>query len=92
MERPSPAQLGADDVIRFTDLGHFLRELAGPLGESAAKHPAVPCGSYPFYRGVLGSSLIGRCADRDVLEAAVSDLRAILVAKGFDRIEETKPE
>ena len=67
-------------------------ELAGPLGEIAAKHPAVSFGSYPFFRGVLGSSLIGRCADREVLEAAVSDLRAILVAKGFDRIEETKPE
>ena len=27
----SPAQLGADNVIRFVDAGHFLSELAGNL-------------------------------------------------------------
>src|SRR5687767_623899 len=31
-----PAQLGADDVIRFLDTEHFLRELAGNLGRGRA--------------------------------------------------------
>ncbi|MCK6550541.1 hypothetical protein L6R52_32185, partial [Myxococcota bacterium] len=31
-----PAQLGADDVIRFSDAEHFLRELGGNLGEGRA--------------------------------------------------------
>ncbi len=31
-----PAQLGADDVIRFSDTDHFLRELAGNLGRGRA--------------------------------------------------------
>lgn len=32
----SPAQLGADNVIRFVDAAHFLRELAGNLGRGRA--------------------------------------------------------
>ncbi len=32
----SPAQLGADNVIRFLDVDHFLRELAGNLGRGRA--------------------------------------------------------
>ncbi|MEL7370250.1 MAG: DUF4388 domain-containing protein [Myxococcota bacterium] len=32
MNAQSPAQLGADDVIRFADTAHFQRELAGNLG------------------------------------------------------------
>ena len=32
----SPAQLGADNVIRFVDVAHFLRELAGNLGRGRA--------------------------------------------------------
>src|SRR5688572_18788128 len=31
-----PAQLGADDIIRFMDSDHFLRELAGNLGRGRA--------------------------------------------------------
>ena len=32
----SPAQLGADNVIRFVDVAHFLRELTGHLGRGRA--------------------------------------------------------
>src|SRR5690349_19329136 len=31
-----PAQLGADNVVRFADIEHFLRELAGNLGRGRA--------------------------------------------------------
>ncbi len=36
MPATSPAQLGADNVIRFVDLPHFLEELAGNLGRGRA--------------------------------------------------------
>ena len=66
-------------------------EMAGPLGEVDARHPNVSFGSYPFFRGVLGSSLIGRSADLAALTAGIDDLRATLIAKGLDKIEETPP-
>ena len=66
-------------------------EMAGPLGEVDGRHPDVSFGSYPFFRGVLGSTLIGRSADRDALTAGMEDLKSVLVAKGMDRIEETPP-
>ena len=66
-------------------------EMAGPLGEVDGRHPDVTFGSYPFFRGVLGSTLIGRSADREALAAGMADLKAVLIAKGMDRIEETPP-
>lgn len=67
-------------------------EMAGPLGEVDQRHPDVSFGSYPFFRGVLGSTLIGRSVDRAALAAGMEDLKTVLVAKGMDRIEETPPE
>ena len=67
-------------------------EMAGPLGEVDGRHPDVSFGSYPFFRGVLGSTLIGRSVDRAALAAGMEDLKTVLVAKGMDRIEETPPE
>ena len=66
-------------------------EMAGPLGEVDARHPDVSFGSYPFFRGVLGSTLIGRSADLAALTAGINDLRETLVARGLDKIEETPP-
>lgn len=67
-------------------------ELAAPLGEIAARHPGVSFGSYPFYRGVAGSTLVARGQDRATLEAAVSDLRAVLGDLGVGNVAETPPE
>ena len=67
-------------------------ELAGPLGEVAARRPAVGFGSYPFMRGVVGSTLVARSSDRRALEVAVADLRAALAAVGFAPAGETPPD
>lgn len=66
-------------------------EMAGPLGEVDGRHPDVSFGSYPFFRGVLGSTLVGRSMDRTALAAGIADLKAVLIAKGMDNIEETPP-
>lgn len=65
--------------------------MAGPLGEAAARHPSVSIGSYPFYRGGAGATLVARSADRAALEAAVADLRAMLAALGVADVRETPP-
>lgn len=66
-------------------------ELAAPLGALAARHPALSFGSYPFYRGGAGSTLVVRGADRAALEAAAAELRAMLAALGVSDIAETPP-
>ncbi len=66
--------------------------MAQDLGEVAARHPRVSIGSYPFFRGGLGATLVARSPDRAALEAAVEDLRAMLTRLGADAISETPPE
>jgi len=53
-------------------------EIAGPLGEVAARHAKVSIGSYPFIlQGRFGANIVFRCSDRTLLEAAVFDLSAL---------------
>lgn len=55
-------------------------DIAGPLGEIAARFPQVSIGSYPFQRhGRYGSNVVLRSADRAALDAATNDVRALEV-------------
>ncbi len=66
-------------------------ELAEGLGAVAAAHPGVAFGSYPFYRGGLGATLVARSADPAMLGAGAAALRAMLRGLGADAIAETPP-
>ncbi|MGG7566181.1 competence/damage-inducible protein A [Rhodovulum sp. DZ06] len=78
-------------------LSHALRaplpegEISGPLGEIAAAHPGVSFGSYPFFRGGLGTTLVARSTDRAALEAGVAAVRAMCLALGAAEVQETPP-
>ncbi len=66
-------------------------ELAGPLAAVAAAHPSVAFGSYPFYRGGLGSTLVARCSDRAALSLGADALREMLARLGCADVAETPP-
>jgi molybdenum cofactor synthesis domain-containing protein len=78
-------------------LSHALRaplpegDIAEALGAVAAAHPGVSIGSYPSFRGGLGTTLVARCADRAALAAAVADIRALCAAHGVEAMQETPP-
>lgn len=67
-------------------------DIAVPLGEVAVRHPDVSTGCYPFYRPGMGVTLVARSSDRTALEAAVADLRAMMVGLGAAEISETPPD
>lgn len=66
-------------------------DVATPLAALAAAHPGVSVGSYPFFRGGLGTTLIARSADRAALAAAADALRAMLAGLGAAAVAETPP-
>ena len=66
--------------------------IAEPLGRLAAAWPKVSFGSYPFYRGGLGTTLVARCADRAMLEQVAEALRAMLFDLQPNDIAETPPQ
>ncbi|SET01929.1 molybdenum cofactor synthesis domain-containing protein [Oceanicella actignis] len=92
LEEVKPRIVGGPPV-----LSHALRaplaegDIADALAEAARAHPQVSIGSYPFYRGGLGTTLVARARDRAALEAAVRDLREMCARLGAARIEETPP-
>ena len=56
-------------------------DIAGPLGEFAARHPALSVGSYPFQdNGAYGANLVVRGQDESALNAAVAELSEIFPA------------
>ena len=56
-------------------------DIAGPLGEFAARHPALSVGSYPFQdNGVYGTNLVVRGQDKAALNAAMAELSEIFPA------------
>lgn len=63
---------------------HVMRgegDIAGPLGEFAARHPALSVGSYPFQEnGVYGANLVVRGQDEAKLNAAMAELSEIFPA------------
>ena len=53
-------------------------DIAGPLGDFAARHPTLSVGSYPFQdNGVYGANLVVRGQDAAALDAAMAELTAI---------------
>ena len=51
-------------------------QMAGPLGEVQGAHPKVDIGSYPFFQdGRVGVSVVLRCTDKSLLEAACDNVR-----------------
>lgn len=66
-------------------------EIAAPLGAIAAAHPAVSFGSYPFFRGGLGTTLVARSSDPEALAAGVAAVREMCRALGADALQETPP-
>jgi len=53
--------------------------------------PEVSFGSYPFFRGGLGPTLVARSADRAALARAADALRAMLADLGAGKVSETPP-
>jgi len=66
-------------------------DLAGPLRALASAMPEVSFGSYPFFRGGLGATLVARSADRAALARAADALRAMLADLGAGKVSETPP-
>ena len=53
-------------------------DIAGPLGEFAARHPDLSVGSYPFQKdGIYGANLVVRGQDATALDAAMADLGTV---------------
>ena len=53
-------------------------DIAGPLGEFAARHPDLSVGSYPFQKdGVYGANLVVRGQDAAALDAAMAELGTV---------------
>jgi molybdenum cofactor synthesis domain-containing protein len=67
------------------DVAEGLRALAEAM-------PEVGFGSYPFFRGGLGVTLVARGPDRAALAAAAEGLRDLLTRAGATDIAETPPE
>jgi molybdenum cofactor synthesis domain-containing protein len=66
-------------------------DIADALRLLAEASPSVSFGSYPFYRGGLGTTLVVRSADRAALGVAAGALRALLRAMGAAEVAETPP-
>jgi molybdenum cofactor synthesis domain-containing protein len=79
-----PKLKGGPPVLSRTIVAFWPEgEIAAPLAEIQARHPAVEIGSYPFMRfGQFGTSLVFRGADRAKLDAAATDLLAWAGAAG----------
>lgn len=53
-------------------------DIAGPLGEFAARHPDLSVGSYPFQKdGIYGANLVVRGQDATALDAAMAELGTV---------------
>jgi molybdopterin-biosynthesis enzyme MoeA-like protein len=53
-------------------------DIAGPLGEFAARHPDLSVGSYPFQKdGIYGANLVVRGQDAAALDAAMAELGTV---------------
>lgn len=76
---------GAKMLSRTVSCAMPESEAAGVLGEVQARHSDVDIGSYPFFHsGNVGVSVVCRCVDETLLEAAETDLLSALHALGVD--------
>ncbi|MXU64773.1 competence/damage-inducible protein A [Oceanomicrobium pacificus] len=63
---------------RSVDIALPEGELAGPLAEVAARHPALSIGSYPYIReGSYGAVVVVRGLPEAAVEAAAADVAAL---------------
>ncbi len=59
-------------------------DIAGPLGAHQKRYPTVSMGSYPFFRDTkLGTQLVLRSTDPDLLAKAEAELKAELQNRGW---------
>ena len=68
---------GAPLVSVAQEINRGEGDIAGPLGEIAARYPALSIGSYPFQRdGVFGANIVIRGSDGAMVETALAELNA----------------
>jgi molybdenum cofactor synthesis domain-containing protein len=92
VESARPMLTGGDPVLSWSfRVPRPEGEIAEPLRALAAEWPEVSFGSYPFFRGGLGTTLVARSADRKRLTAAAAALRAMLAGLGAADVAETAP-
>ena len=92
VESVRPLLTGGDPMLSWSfrvpmpegDVAEALRALA-------AQWPDVGMGSYPFFRGGMGTTLVLRCTDAARLAAAADALRAMLAGMGAEGVSETAP-
>jgi molybdopterin-biosynthesis enzyme MoeA-like protein len=66
---------GAPLISRSMDIHRGEGDIAGPLGDVAARYPQLSFGSYPFQRiGAYGANVVARGQDEGALDAAMADL------------------
>jgi molybdopterin-biosynthesis enzyme MoeA-like protein len=72
---------GAPVMSRTREVFRPEGDVAGPLGELAAKYPDLSMGSYPFIRdGAFGTNIVIRGSDTELLDAAMAELDVALDA------------
>jgi molybdenum cofactor synthesis domain-containing protein len=92
VESARPMLTGGDPVLSWSfRVPRPEGEIAEPLRALAAEWPEVSFGSYPFFRGGLGTTLVARSSDRARLTAAAAALRAMLAGLGAADVAETAP-
>lgn len=92
VESARPMLTGGDPVLSWSfRVPRPEGEIAEPLRALAADWPEVSFGSYPFFRGGLGTTLVARSSDRVRLTAAAAALRAMLAGLGAEDVAETAP-
>ena len=92
VEEVRPSLIGGPPLLSWSfRVAAAEGEMAGPLGEIAARRPEVSIGSYPYFRAGAGCTLVARSQDRAALDAAAEDLRAMFAALGIGEVSETPP-
>lgn len=90
----APTLVGGVPVLSLT-ISSWVPEgvLGVPLAELQLAHPDVEIGSYPYMRqGRAGASLVLRTPDRELLEAAAKDVRAMIRSLGGEPLAESETE
>lgn len=80
VESLMPRITGGAPVVSLTrEVRRPEGDVAGVLGDLAARYPALSMGSYPFQReGVFGTNVVMRGTDEAALEAAMAEFDAHL--------------
>ncbi len=74
---------GAALLSQSVDVHRGEGEIAGPLGDLAARYPALSFGSYPWIRdGAHGTQIVVRGTDGGQLDAAMVELMTLLDQRG----------